>query len=175
MLSQVHLRSLFDYDPDTGVIRWKYVENPTTSAERFRNSKFAGKIAGTPHKATGGISIRVEGESILAHHLAWFLMTGDRLNCVQHANGDATDNRWSNLRAGDRAEASRHSAEKTGSAFRGVVFRGWEAKVTDRGTTRRAGYFPTEIEAARAYDAKARELFGETAKLNFPDDPGDHP
>lgn len=175
MLSQVHLRSLLDYDPETGVIRWKYIENPTTRDERFRNSKFAGKIAGTHHKGTGGILIRVAGEGFLAHHLAWFLMTGEQPECVLHKNGDTSDNRWSNLRSAARTEASRHGAEQTGSIYRGVFFRGWEAKVINDGTTHRVGYFPTEVEAARAYDGKARQLHGAAARLNFPDDPGDQP
>jgi len=31
------------------------------------------------------------------------------------------------------------------------------------------GHFDTEIDAALAYDRKARELFGSYAYLNFPD------
>ena len=31
------------------------------------------------------------------------------------------------------------------------------------------GAFADEIEAAKAYDATAREMFGEFARLNFPD------
>ena len=30
------------------------------------------------------------------------------------------------------------------------------------------GYFNDEEEAGRAYDAKAKELYGEQARLNFP-------
>jgi hypothetical protein len=59
------------------------------------------------------------------------------------------------------------------SGYRGVVQQSpnaWSAIVTYRREKHYAGCFDTPEEAARAYDAKARELYGDAARLNFPDD-----
>ncbi len=45
----------------------------------------------------------------------------------------------------------------------------WRAYITFKGKHIRLGGFKTEEEAALAYDKKARELFGNAAKVNFPD------
>lgn len=61
----------------------------------------------------------------------------------------------------------------TSSHFVGVSFysaRGmWRASISAEGKMYTIGYYDTEEDAARAYDAKARELYGDTARLNFPD------
>lgn len=44
----------------------------------------------------------------------------------------------------------------------------WSAYVWVNEKMKRIGRFHTEIEAARAYDKCAKELFGDKAKLNFP-------
>lgn len=65
----------------------------------------------------------------------------------------------------------------TTSQYRGVYQVGhrWRASISlprvNGAPSRQThlGYFDTEEEAARAYDAKAKELYGDKARLNFPD------
>lgn len=43
----------------------------------------------------------------------------------------------------------------------------WQAQVKHNRKNVYVGLFNTALEAARAYDEKAKELFGEFAQLNF--------
>lgn len=96
---------------------------------------------------------------------------------VDHINGDKLDNRRSNLRVCTAAENSRNQRVHSNntSGFKGVHWDGshkkWRALIKFEGKKFYAGRFSDVIDAARAYDAKARELFGQFARLNFPDQP----
>jgi hypothetical protein len=64
-------------------------------------------------------------------------------------------------------------SEKSLSSYRGVTWhkgnKAWVAQIYSSGKKRFIGYFDNEEEAARAYDKVAREIFGNGAKLNFPE------
>lgn len=57
------------------------------------------------------------------------------------------------------------------SSYRGVCWESrnkkWKASIKHKGVKIHIGLYANELEAARAYDDKARELHGVKAKLNF--------
>lgn len=93
---------------------------------------------------------------------------------VDHINHDGLDNRRSNLRITSRLQNrfNQRGRFHTTSSYKGVCWHSghnrWHAKIKIHQHVRHLGYFPDEIAAACAYDAAARELFGEHAYLNFP-------
>lgn len=95
---------------------------------------------------------------------------------VDHRNRNGLDNRRANLRlATPRQQSVNKSKSRTRrtSRFLGVFLDSetgkWTAELRSDRHPRRIGRFTSEVEAARAYDARAREVYGEFAALNFED------
>ena len=95
---------------------------------------------------------------------------------VHHEELRLVDNRRANLRvitiaAGNQANQRKRRATATTSRFKGASrYRDgrWLAMIRTGGRGIYLGYHPTEALAARAYDIKAVELFGDFALTNFP-------
>lgn len=93
---------------------------------------------------------------------------------VDHRDGDGLNNRKSNLRSATAEQNGQNKGiqSRSKSGLKGVTFHKdqtknpWQAGIRYKYKQIHLGSFPTAIEAARAYNAKALELFGEFARLN---------
>lgn len=91
---------------------------------------------------------------------------------VDHIDRDTLNNRRGNLRQCTAAQNIANGGKRrhNSSGYRGVVwYKGkWVAQIGHRRKLLYLGRFSTPEEAAIAYDAAARQLYGEFAGLNFP-------
>ena len=82
------LTRILDYDPETGVFRWK---------EKISCKNVVGSVAG--FRDNGYVRIGIYGNQFLAHRLAWLYVHGEWPNEeIDHINMDRSDNRIANLR-----------------------------------------------------------------------------
>jgi len=157
------LRELLHYDPKTG--KWTWLKRARTS------HAVIGAEAGHVDKR-GYRRICVDGTLYKAHRFAILYVTGHwPINQVDHKNRLPGADKMENLRPATPSQncQNRKSANKHG--YKGVICRKngkrWQATMGPQGRIY-LGTFLTAEDAARAYDAKAIELYGEFAHLNFP-------
>lgn len=109
---------------------------------------------------------------IYMHRQILGLVPGDGKH-GDHINGDELDNRRCNLRACTNQENrwNQRAQLGTSSRFKGVSWhkptKKWQAKVKHNRRIIYLGCFVNEVDAARVYDSKAKDLFGEFARLNL--------
>lgn len=95
---------------------------------------------------------------------------------VDHINGNRLDNRRSNLRFATSLENARNARinSRNTSGYKGVSERNgrFEAYIRNHGTLEHLGTYEDLEDAAKAYNVKAVEYFGEFARLNEVDHEG---
>ena len=117
--------------------------------------------------AVGWIKVDGRGATQTMHNI---IMNGKG---IDHRDGNGLNNQKSNLRFCTQSENSmnQRKQENTSSVFKGVTFhkniKKWMAQIQINGKRICLGYFDSEVEAAKAYNAKAVELFLEFANLNI--------
>lgn len=119
------VRTILDYDADSGALIWK--ARPDRSPQW--NGQFAGNEAGYIMR-TGYRLIEIADRPYLAHRLAWVIVHGYwPTEHIDHINGIRADNRQANLREATQAN------------------NGWNQKKHDDGSS---GY-----KGVSLYDAQA--------------------
>lgn len=111
----------------------------------------------------------------ITQSIARYLL-GDEHESIDHINRNIFDNRKKNLRICTHQQNSCNRTRKNGNKYRGVYFEkrranrksgnAYRAIVVYHQKPYYAGYFPTEVEAAEAYNKLAIKLHGDFAYLN---------
>jgi len=152
-LTAERLRELLDYDPETGVFRWKVRRGP----------RRAGALAGSP-ASQGAWEVCVDGDKHKAHRLAWLHYYGTWPPALlDHRNEIRVDNWISNLREGTVTQNQQNRSRAcidNRSGFMGVSSngKGWRARIVVDGKARHLGTYSTPEEAHHVYLAAKRKL-----------------
>lgn len=162
-----YLRECFDYNADTGELRWRQrpiAHFADSRAAAIFNSRCAGKLAGRVDEF--GYRIVKLGRPYRAHRLIWKLVTGEEPpESIDHVNGDRDNNRFTKLRSATVPEQgwNRKLKRTNTSGYRGVYrsYGNWQAQIGINGETICLGSFKTKEEASAVYEEAARKLQGE--------------
>jgi hypothetical protein len=146
--------------------RGKFALVDAADYEWLSQYRWSCRGGGNPYAA------RFQGNKVIWMHRE-IMQTPPGLVC-DHFDTVGLNNRRCNLRNCTRQQ-NIHNLSKCNrgtSCYKGVFWdkrlKKWCAKICCDNKVYRLGYFDSEIDAARAYDQKARELFGPFAYLNFP-------
>jgi hypothetical protein len=154
ILTQDQLKTLLDYNPDTGEFTWRVKQGPKIKE---------GKKAGTT-RPDGYQKININYTQYYSHRLAWLYMTGELTADIDHIDRDPSNNRFSNLRAVTKSQNQHNRVKQCNntSGYKGVIYfkptGKWRANIWVKGKNNYLGYFDTPEEANRAYQ-KAAAIF----------------
>jgi len=156
-LTEARLRELFSYDSETGQFaRIKRVHGAVIGRAPGRLDR------------DGYLVVTIDYLHYRMHRLAWLYVFGNWPHGhIDHINGVTTDNRIQNLRPCTLSQNAANSKARLGRQFKGITqMRSGNFQVyLNRDYI---GVFGSAEEAARAYDAAAVSVYGEYARLNFP-------
>lgn len=163
------VREFFDYDPDTGVLFWRWRDREwfaTDANWKNANTKCAGKPAGTlcTRKGSGYSWIQIHipidntrKHSYFVHRIIWMWVTGEHPpEQVDHINRDATDNRWVNLRESNSTENNKNKSmnSRNTSGYTGVSWhkkrKSWVATIRTRNQMYNLGSYVNKQDAIDA-------------------------
>lgn len=144
--------------------------------EQLNKFKWSAKRSGSSKYSYGFYAARnvIENGTLRTQYMHRLILGIDGTNLlVDHIDGNKLNNTRNNLRIATRAENNRNIGmlSNNSSGFKGVTWnkksKKFQARIKFNNKLIYLGSFSDAIEAAKLYDVKAVELFGEFANLNF--------
>lgn len=161
MLTVEQVREALDYDPETGVFRWR---------KPSRRVDLLGKAAGCQN-SWGYVTVSVGERKYMAHRLAWLYVHGRHpVGQIDHIDGNPSNNAISNLREATKAQnqGNRKKSKSNTTGFKGVTFNKRKNKFQAGIMVNRRhvglGLYSTAEDAHQAYVRAAKHYFGEFAR-----------
>lgn len=145
------------YLPDEGTFIW--IKSPK---HNIKIGDYAGNV--TPRNY---LRIKLKGRSYSAQTIAWYLMTGDFKQNIDHIDRNTLNNKWNNLRVVTNSiqKFNRSTFKKSKSGHKGVQYikqsNKWIARIQQNGKRFFIGSFNSKKEACDAYKITALNLYGE--------------
>lgn len=156
--------ALFQYDPCSGLLTWRFNRG---------TRKCAGSVAGSRHR-DGYQHVKVGPRTFMVHRIAWIMHHRARIPDgaqIDHKNNLKSDNRIENLRlATDQQNKQNRPTRRTSrSGLKGATLHRasglWAATIKANKTRHHLGYFKTPEEAHEAYKEAAGRLHGDFARF----------
>lgn len=136
-----HARTLFNYDPQTGVFTW------------VKNGEKVGVLSGN-----GYYKVSIKKKKYYLHRLAWLHFYGvEPDGDIDHINGNGLDNSITNLRCvSHRINMTNKKDHRAGKVLgvrynKKCVKNPWFSAIKVNGVQIGLGYYPTQDEAHAAY------------------------
>lgn len=162
------IREFIDYNPQTGEMVWRVRSIEWFSSTRERNAwngARAGKKALNSLKDDGYKHGRILYRTVKAHRVAFAHFHGRwPSDCIDHINGDRTDNRIDNLQESSRTLNAQNRAMMSNnkSGVTGVLWRPrdkrWVARIGKNGKQFHLGSFEAKEDAIKARRKAESEL-----------------
>lgn len=122
-----------------------------------------GQVAGCVHKGSGYIHVKIKAKAYKAHRLVFLYHHGYMPECVDHIDGDKTNNKIENLRAATKEENCRNQKVRSTnkSGYKGVKWvehcKKWQVEVCKNYKQLRFGMYE-DLELAGLVAIEATEL-----------------
>lgn len=165
-LTAEYVRSILDYNPETGEFRWKY----RSDVGKAWNTRYSGNKTGYIG-SDGRLHVTINNKPYLIHRIAWIYVYGFWPKYeIDHIDGNPINNVISNLRECSATENMRHRGRQSNNkcGLKGVHWaknvKKWRARIRVDCKDLHLGLFDTSEQAHKAYCDAAEKYFGEFSR-----------